>query len=587
MAERRRVTQLLSQESVLTVGEGPRLRHKDLRFSFETVDDAPSPNFDWSQADYKSPLNHDAFEKELVHHPSSLDSLLLLDSIRNKANIGFDGSRLRLQRFRNHLSANKQPEAVEEYFRKEQEAGRVTAWMTNPPFSHMRVQPIGVVPKTDDGKVTGYRIINDYSWGEESVNGFIKKIYVEYAAFEDIVNMILSAGRGAFLSKFDVKSAFRLLAVRLEDLCLQVVQWQNKHAVDLALVFGGRSSPPIWDRVARALHWILKENYKLTNLYHVDDYLLVSPATDGLDMAVKCFKLALEVCAKLGIPISLNKCQSPATTIVHVGLLWDTLRGMVTVTENRRKKVKAELDGVLHQGKATAAALLSLHGRLSFVSQVLQPARSMLFNFRHTSLVKALNTPQRARKFRYIRLNDEEIKELTAWKEVLETWTGRWLLSPSSWQPGSYQVVYSDACEVGRGGHSETGKWFSEPHSQEDLALAQRDLKLSIPYLEMKSVVVAVTNLCVPESQNATCVRLYCDCEPVVKAINGGGCHVPGMSSLLFELSLWCVRHNVYLVAEHLSSESNYLADHLSRFRVDMFLQQCPYPSPSRVRPRG
>lgn len=588
LAEKQRVMQLLSSEVKLTVGEGSRLRHKDLRFSFEQVADSPSDStFVQQVARYSSPLCHDAFERELHGHPNLLETLLLLDSIRNGVNLGFNGSRRQLAKYRNHSSAAQLPEAVDDYYAKEQDAGRVTQWTTSPPFSHMRVQPIGVVPKTDDGRVTGYRIINDYSFGDDSVNAFIHKIFVEYAAFEDIVQMVLAAGPGALLSKFDIKSAFRLLAVRMEDLCLQVVQWKDAYAVDLALVFGGRSSPPIWDRVARALHWILKVNYSIVNLFHVDDYLLVSKAVDGLAHATKLFELALEVCARLRVPISLNKCQTPHTCIVHVGLLWDTAEQTVSITDNRKRKVKAELDRVLSQRKGTAAELLSLHGRLTFVAQVLQPARAMLYWFRHHSLVKALHTPAHVRHRRYIRLRQEELQELQAWKEVLSTWPGKWLFASSSWEAGSYQVVHSDACEVGAGGYSNAGGWFSEKHTSQLLEQAQRNKTLSMPYLELHSAVLAVKSLVHPESKSATRVRLFCDCEPVVHAINGGGCHVSGMSSLLFDLALWCVRNNVYLVAEHLSSEANYLADHLSRLRVDMFLQQCRFPSPLRINPRG
>lgn len=589
--EQQRVQELLAEEVERFVGEGKQRRARDLRFSFEGATSPSLPTVPLTE--YRTPLNLDQFEAELAvrfeavpeDRHDRLRVLLLLDSIRNGVNIGYDGPRDQTLRLPHHGSASDNPEAVEDYYAKEMAKGRVTRWLDAPPFKHFKAQPIGVVPKTVDGKETGKRIINDLSaGGVEAVNAFIHKIEVQYGDYEDLVNLIVDAGKGAFLSKFDVKSAFRLLAVRLCDLSLQVVEWKERYAVDLALVFGGRSSPPIWDRVAAALRWILQHNYGISNTVHVDDYLMVHGS--DLQAAMAAYNKALQVCAELGVPISLEKSQGPTTRIVHVGLVWDTAAQTVSVTDARRAELKQQLEVAINKKSMTAADILSLHGKLTFVSRVLQPARCFLYSLRHELIGKALDAKRRGKPKQYFRLSAKVREELAAWQRALQVWAGEWLLDRLDWSQGCL-AVYSDACRKGQGGYSDQGSWFSEAWSADTLKEAQRENSLSLPFLEMKAAVTAIKTLAKPTLGSPLRIRLMCDCLPVVEAVNKGYCHVDGMACLLFDLGCWCVERNVYLRAEHLSSSSNRLADLLSRLRVVEFIQESGYSRETRVRPLG
>lgn len=50
----------------------------------------------------------------------------------------------------------------------------------------------------------------------------------------------------AFMSKIDIKHAFRICPVHLDDWPLLVYWWNGKFYVDVVLLFGGRSSPLIY-----------------------------------------------------------------------------------------------------------------------------------------------------------------------------------------------------------------------------------------------------------------------------------------------------------------------------------------------------
>ncbi len=70
--------------------------------------------------------------------------------------------------------------------------------------------------------------------------------------------------------KIDVKNAFRLIPVRQYDLHLLGMFWRDKYYVDRVLPFGLASSPPLWERVSRLLHWII---VNVLNFPHVVHYV--------------------------------------------------------------------------------------------------------------------------------------------------------------------------------------------------------------------------------------------------------------------------------------------------------------------------
>ena len=99
---------------------------------------------------------------------------------------------------------------------------------------------------------------------------------VSYVSVDHLSSLVLSAGRGAFLVKADIKEAYRKLPVHPHDQFLLRVQWEGITYTDLALPFGLRSAPKIFSAVADALQWILVQK-GITNLLHyLDDFIFVS-----------------------------------------------------------------------------------------------------------------------------------------------------------------------------------------------------------------------------------------------------------------------------------------------------------------------
>ena len=94
--------------------------------------------------------------------------------------------------------------------------------------------------------------------------------------------------------------------------------------MDLALPFGLRSAPAIFNSVADVVEWILVNNYGIDDLLHyLDDFILAAPATSSI--CASNLHVAVSVVAKLGLPLHPQKCLGPASCMVVLGIELDTV----------------------------------------------------------------------------------------------------------------------------------------------------------------------------------------------------------------------------------------------------------------------
>ena len=115
------------------------------------------------------------------------------------------------------LSAEQNPEVVDQYLRKEKEAGRVVGPLPQH-IAGLHVSRFGVIPKPHQpGK---WRLIVDLSHPKgASVNDGIdpELCSLVYTSVDEAVNRVLQRGRGALLAKIDIVSAYRIIPVHPHD----------------------------------------------------------------------------------------------------------------------------------------------------------------------------------------------------------------------------------------------------------------------------------------------------------------------------------------------------------------------------------
>ena len=115
---------------------------------------------------------------------------------------------------RTNLPSNA--DAVSAAILKELHRGHTAGPFDAPTLPKMHCSPLGAAPKKDGSM----RIILDLSFPKgHSVNDGIpiESCQVRYNSFDDALGMINATGKDCFMTKIDIKHAFRLCPVREED----------------------------------------------------------------------------------------------------------------------------------------------------------------------------------------------------------------------------------------------------------------------------------------------------------------------------------------------------------------------------------
>ena len=150
-------------------------------------------------------------------------------------------------------------EVVEQYIGVECGEKRLLGPFNRDDYPHVQVSPFGVIPKSEQGK---WRLILDLSSPQgQSVNDGISKelCSLSYVSVDDVVAKVMGVGRGALMAKFDLKSAYRHIPVHPDDRWLLDMELDGRLFVDTTLPFGLRSAPIIFNAVAEALAYVIRE----------------------------------------------------------------------------------------------------------------------------------------------------------------------------------------------------------------------------------------------------------------------------------------------------------------------------------------
>ena len=272
-----------------------------------------------------SPIRVDKLRQEVLTHPDQSFVNYVLDGLQNGFRVGFNPASVSLKSATQNMpSASLQPSVIDDYLHTELAKGRVAGPFSSPPLLHLHISRFGVIPKKHQpGK---WRLILDLSSPDgHSVNDGIRKdpFTVQYMKVDDIIDGIMSLGRGTLLEKFDVESAYHI-PIHPNDHYLLGMQWQGNYFEDMALPFGLRSAPYIFSSVADLVEWVLKTRYDVSFLLHyLDDFHTLGPPNSqtcqpNLDTCIQQFQ-------DWGIPLQPDKLEGPSTLLTVLGIELDSL----------------------------------------------------------------------------------------------------------------------------------------------------------------------------------------------------------------------------------------------------------------------
>ena len=139
---------------------------------------------------------------------------------------------------KNLLLALENSGAVDAKLQKEFAAVRLAGPFQSPPLSPFWVSPLRVIPKKVPGE---FRLIHHLSFPKgSSVNDGIPYEHssVNYAAIDQAIQLIKTAGPGCFLAKTDIKNAFRIIPIHHRDYGLLGMQWRGLYYNDQCMPTG-------------------------------------------------------------------------------------------------------------------------------------------------------------------------------------------------------------------------------------------------------------------------------------------------------------------------------------------------------------
>ena len=216
-----------------------------------------------------------------------------------------------------------------------------------------------------------------------SVNHFIPRelCSVQYVSIDDAVAIVKKFGRNCLMGKLDLSNAYKQIGVRPDDWHLLGSTWMNEYNqteyyYDTVLPFGGRSSARLFNKFADSLEFMMVKNGVSSMLHYLDDMF-----TAGAPNSSECddnMEIMLNTCYDSGIEINPAKTIRPTTEIEFLGIIVDSKKMELRISESRIRAIKQELCQWIGRKTGQKRAILSLIGKLSFLSRVIQPGRTFL-----------------------------------------------------------------------------------------------------------------------------------------------------------------------------------------------------------------
>ena len=458
--------------------------------------------------------------------------------------------------FENHPSAQEHPDTISQFIETELAKGGIAGPFTrNPLISDLTISPLMTVPKRGTSK---RRVVHDLSFPPgRSVNSgidndlFLGQSYtLRLPGVDRLIDIIRLKGPGCLLFKLDLSRAYRQIPVDPLDYRLLGFSVHKLLYFHTCLVFGQRSAVLACQRTTKGAIFAFEKMGYTADVY-IDDFF----GADTPELAYIAFVVLKTLLAELGLQMADDKEVSPSTTMLCLGIIFDTIAMTVSVPDFRMAELKDILNQWLTGSYFTKHILQSLLGKLSYVAACVKPGR--IFMSRLLNILRDLPGHGRGK----FRITDEIRADLRWWDTFLPLYNGVSIIKEGTWVPAD-SFFFTDACLFGFGAVCDNefihGEWT------EGILSRIENKELHISALELYTIVIAVKTWA--SKLYELCVLIACDNEAATIAINSGKSRDPFMQQCLRELWLISAVNEFEIRAVHIPGRDNTLADWLSRW---------------------
>ena len=452
---------------------------------------------------------------------------------------------------RNAKTTALNPDIVTQKIGQEVECGRISGPFKTSPYKHFIVSPLGLREKKAPGQ---YRVIHDlsYPYDSSSVNAGIPRdvATVKYSSIVDAIRYINIHGRGCYMAKSDIKSAFRIIPIHPSDRHLLGLKWNGFYFFDNCLPMGCSSSCNIFESFSTSLEWIIKKFCPDVGIVHVlDDFLFIARTKEQCLKALNKFLL---ICKDIGVPIAPEKTMGPIQILPFLGIDLNTLDMTANLPQDKVTKFINIIEESLSSNSITVKKLQSLSGMLNFACGIIPQARA--FTRRLYDLGIGISKP-----YYRVKMTQDVKKDLQIWKSYLLNYNYKNMLLDFKWISDQDLRLFTDASTtIGFGGYFGH-KWFYGLWSDECKLL-------NIALLELYPICLALYMW--SEELSNHCLTIHTDNMAVVHIINNSTSKDSMIMKLVRKLVSRCMTYNIFIRAMHIIGKNNVTSDFLSRNKV-------------------
>ena len=477
---------------------------------------------------------------------------------------------------------------------KEVSLGRYAGPFTEIPFQNYMQLPVGLVPKAGNNQTRLiFHLSYDFPNGNKSLNAntpeelcSVKYRDLDYAVATCLKLMNRCPGRTPlYFAKTDAKSAFRVLPIRVDQRCWLVIMAVDpktgikKFFVDKCLPFGTSISCAQFQKFSDALQFLaeyrIQVTFCITN--YLDDFLFVAWLKCECDRMMREF---LKLCKLIRCPIAMDKTEWGTTVIVFLGVLMDGENLCIAIPKDKKVRAHNQLMTICEKRKVKVHYLQLMLGLLNFLSKTIVPGR-VFTRWLYSKIPQKLYKLQQHRKLKphhHVNTDHKLREDCKVWLTFIrEVDSNRSLLCRpfSDWdslKAATDIPFWSDSSaneNLGFGvvyqNNWTYGSW--EP------GFVKRE-KPSIEYLELFAVCVGFMTW--GHKIRNVRVNIFCDNMSVVHMINNSSSNCCNCMYLLRLLVTNNIINNRRVFAKHIRTESNTLADALSRLDLKRFWKHAP-----------
>ena len=467
----------------------------------------------------------------------------------------------------NHFSALQHCDFVRDKIQSEIECHRVAGPFDVKPEG-LILSPLSVVPKGSNS----HRLVHNLSWPyQSSVNSGIAREFcrVEYETLDTCVDIIAKIGVGCVMSKCDIENAFRILKVNRSDYKFTGFSFDGKIYWDKNLPFGLSISCQVFEELSKAIQWILKVKLKVKYVSHIlDDYMFFGvPHTKQCENSLKAFLLLAD---SLGLPIKESKTFYPCTKLELHGITVCTETMTMSLPKDKVDKAIALISNMLSCSKTTVKQIQVITGLLNYCTKIVPAGRAFLRRLYDL-------TTGAKHQSHHVRVTCEVKSDLKVWLSFLVDFNCKVIITRNVWCQENVLHVYTDSSKKGYGGFYGS-HWFNGhfPPSWDNVNIAIKEFVAA--YLAWKLWF---------EHESDVWVEFHIDNQSVVFNLLNQTSYLQENMTMMREMVLVSLQRSIQFKATYIRSRLNFIADHLSRFQVDLARKKAPFLNkyPDVIRP--